>query len=72
MDHLSFDECIPLSHVSILVVSHLLECCTICGMTSKPLGSLTAFLVALPKKAIACGEFSCKAVATLGFLGPRH
>ena len=52
--------------------SHLLECCTICGMTSKPIGSLAAFLVALPKKAIACGEWSCEAVAILDFLGPKH
>lgn len=35
--------------------THLLEPCTICGMISKPRGRLAAFLVALPKKDIACG-----------------
>ena len=33
----------------------LLECCISWGMTSKPLGRFVAFLVALPKNAIACG-----------------
>ena len=35
---------------------YLLGCCISWGMTSNPLGRFAAFLVALPKKAIACGK----------------
>ena len=35
---------------------YLLWCCISWGMTSNPLGRFAAFLVALPKKAIACGK----------------
>ena len=35
---------------------NLLECCISWGMTSNPLGRFAALLVALPKKAIACGK----------------
>ena len=36
--------------------SYLLGCCISWGMTSNPLGKFATFLVALPKKAIACGS----------------
>ena len=53
-------------------VAYLLEYCTNCGMTSKPLGKLAAFLVALPKKAMACGERTFRASSIVEFLGVKH